>query len=84
MIVKFNQFEINIEAKCTTLSEDFNESDTFYFLNTLSVMAHDAAEANAVADYQAIADMFENGSDEIYQQLKATGYYDRLEDDSEC
>lgn len=84
MIVKFNQFEIKIEAKCTTLSEDYNESDTFYFLNTLSVMAHDAAEANAVAGYKALADVFENGSDEIYQQIKATGYYDSLKEEEEC
>lgn len=77
MIVKFNQFEVSIEAKCPTLSEEYNESDTLYFLNTIVVMAHDAAEMNAVAGYKFIADSLENGSDELYQQIKATGYYEK-------
>lgn len=75
MTVKFNDFEINIEAKCTNLSDDYNELDTFYFLNQLVMMAHDAAEANAVAGYPFTADSFKEGSQQLFQQLKDMGWY---------
>lgn len=83
MIVKFNQFEINIEAKNTILSVDYNELDTFYFLNELVIMAHDAAEANAVAGFSITADSFEEGSQQLFQQLKDKGYYKTTEEE-EC
>ena len=83
MFVKFNQFEINIEAKNTILSDDYNELDTFYFLNKVVMMAHDAAEANAVAGYEWEADSLEEGSQQLFQQLKDMGYYKTTEEE-EC
>lgn len=83
MIVKFNDFEIKLEAKCGSLAEDYNEIDTLYFLNWIAMMAHDAAEANAVAGYKITADSLEEGSQQLYQQLKELGCCDRLEEE-EC
>lgn len=83
MTVKFNDFEIKIEAKCTNLSDDYNELDTFYFLNKLVMMAHDAAEANAVAGYPITADSFEEGSQQLFSQLKDMGYY-KTPEEEEC
>lgn len=81
MIVKFNDFEINIEAKCTNLSDDYNELDTFYFLNQLVMMAHDASEKNAERGYPVTAESLANGSNEIFQQLKDMGYYKTEEEE---
>lgn len=54
-----------------------DEEATKAFLNMLSVELHEAASWNSLDGYRATAKAIQKQSDDIYDALAETGYYDK-------
>lgn len=75
MLVKFGNYEIEVKAKFDIADEEFSEEQTFFFLNELASMAEAAAQIHKAAGYEAISGYFEKARRQVFDQLKAAGFY---------
>ena len=74
--LKAGDFEIKVKAKdAIQKNEEYNKSETEYFLNHLVVVLQEAAHFNR-GKYDAVADAYEDEAREIYEYLKSIGAYD--------
>ena len=78
MLVKFGNFEIDIKVRSTLNEDGFNDLETFYFLNELSIIAKDAAMQNEAEGYDSLAFDYAAKAREVYDQLKAAGFYKKV------
>ncbi len=77
MLVKFGNYELDIKVRSTITNEDFNDQDTFFFLNELSIIAEDAANYHKENGYEALANSYKKSSWDVYKDLKILGFYDK-------
>lgn len=75
MKVKVGNYDIDIKVKNTLFSDRNNLMDTISFLNEVSLAFGHAAEEFEASKRSAIAEDFNNKSNDIYQALKAVGAY---------
>ena len=78
MLIKFGTYELDIKARSTITNEDFNDQDTFFFLNELAIIAEEAARQEKANGYEALAKSCKNASKGVYSELKKLGFYDRV------
>ena len=75
MKIKIGEFEVEIKAKGIVSREKYNEEDTQFFLNELSVVYQDAATFEDGQGYQAHARNYNTKSMNIYKKLCELGAY---------
>ena len=68
-----------VEIKAKKIGEDkYNEEDTMYILNTISVYAHAAAVRYRDVKLNALAKQAEKTAETIYNKLDSKGLYDNI------
>lgn len=75
MKIIVGEFEVEVKAKGIVSREKYNEKDTEFFLNELSVVYQDAATFEEGQGYQAHARNYNTKSMDIYKQLLKMGAY---------
>lgn len=78
MKLMINGYEVEIKAKAKW-SKRANKEDTMDFLNTISLLASEAAKYNEqIKAHDAVAEWCDRISDEIYNVLKENGAYKNI------
>lgn len=77
MKIKIGEFEVEVKAKGIVSSEKYNERDTQFFLNELSVVYREAAMFQEGQGRQAIARNYNTKSKDLYTKLLEMGVYNK-------
>lgn len=75
MRLKIGDFTANITAR-KFYNEHMNGNDAKYFLNELAIVYREAGENNDRLGNTGLASEYKRKSIEIYDYLKAIGFYD--------
>ncbi|MBQ1524746.1 MAG: hypothetical protein IIZ55_06395 [Firmicutes bacterium] len=69
-------YEVELTAR-GRYSDQARDEDTRYFLNQLSIWADEAAENLNRKGSDVLGRIAQDAGEDIYQELKATGFYDK-------
>lgn len=76
MKLTINGFEIDIKARHTEINKRMNAEDTKWILNTIAMIAYDAASDRRHNGYNAIAEEAVEIATDIHDYLESLKYFE--------
>ena len=90
MVLTIGPYKVKISAEDLRIPEQSREMTTSYALNNLSIMLHEASEAEKanfrgrnpeLAEYYS--EVYKKWSDDIYYELKKRGFYEEVKNEND-
>ena len=91
LVFNIGSLEISIKCKDKMMNDKYNDRDTMYAMNLLSILLDDDAQLYKAAYdhrtdmecFRKISDLRKQEAHEIYEQLEAMGLYKEGENDAQ-
>ena len=78
-MIRFELGEYDVEISAYNKIFKEHEKDTFYLLNQLCVVSGLAADAMRDQGYEALADVYQDFTNDLYRVCKEHGFYKEVE-----